>query len=90
MTSTTYTIDHDAKQINACCYCFPGNKVFAAFPELASLSYYGVSHGICAPCLAKQKAILAEKRAVLEFRGKRLWRIKFIKSLLVNVGIVKG
>ncbi len=83
MNSNTYEVDHEAKQITTCAWCYPGNAALVAFPELAPVASYGISHGCCQDCLKKQKALLAAKRAE-NLRA----RIALVKTTLVESGVV--
>lgn len=54
----------DGKRYVSCCAnCFPGNKIWEAYPELKGLD---VSHGVCADC----KAVML--RRVLEIKLARI------------------
>jgi hypothetical protein len=50
----------EEKNLVVCAWCFPGALIFDARPELRRrFAPADLSHGICAPCLAKFKADLS-------------------------------
>jgi len=81
MNTSNYELDHEAKQITTCAWCFPGDAVLEAFPELAPVSYYGISHGICPSCKAKQLAQIAARRREITLR-----RLAEARATLVGTG----
>lgn len=64
LTAKEFSLDHDQKTILTCAWCFPGLTVLRDnMRQLAPVSHYNISHGICDTHLADMRRGLQTREA---------------------------